>query len=81
MAIYVGGKEVGVVIGEDTSDATAKAEDIIQGKTAYTCDGKIVGTFLPNDVDALLAGNLFQYLNENMIEQIMTGNYIIKEGE
>lgn len=33
------------------------------------------------DVDALMAGNLFSYLTETMLEQIMTGNYILMEGE
>lgn len=42
--------------GVDTSDATAKAKDIIQGKTAYTSDGKTEGT--------LYAAKLFQTQEE-----------------
>ena len=35
--------------GVDTADATATAEDILKGKTAYNAEGKIEGTLIPTE--------------------------------
>ena len=36
-------------LAEETADATATAEDILKGKTAYNAEGKIEGTLIPTE--------------------------------
>jgi hypothetical protein len=49
--------------GTDTSDATATANEIFAGETAYTADGKVTGTFT---IDSELA------TQDNLIEQLQS---------
>ena len=49
--------------GTDTSDATATADEIFAGETAYTADGKVTGTFTIDDELTT---------QDNLIEQIQT---------
>ena len=51
-------------LAEETADATATAEDILKGKTAYNAEGKIEGTLIPT---------------ENLQEQLDTQDAIIQQ--
>ena len=53
----------------DISDATAKSNDILNGKTAYTCDGKVTGELIINEhnnsrLDNYGGGQINKYFTE-----------------
>ena len=84
MAVYLGTNKVSAKGGfitnsvVDTSDATATANDIMNGKTAYTASGKTNGTYTPLDTsDATAsAGHILYgktaYANDSKITGTMT---------
>lgn len=84
MAVYLGTNKVSAKGGfvansvVDTSDATATANDIMNGKTAYTASGKTNGTYTPLDTsDATAsAGHILYgktaYANGSKITGTMT---------
>lgn len=56
MALYLGSQKITGLVTEysttatSTADATAIAADILQGKTAYTASGKVVGTLNTSNI-------------------------------
>ena len=59
--------------GVDTSDATATVNDIIQGKTAYSSNGKISGA-----IGTIYSSELSDtYITRNMIDDRPLGGYFI----
>ncbi len=60
------GNQVFPVSGTDTSDATATAADILNGKTAYIASGKVTGNLVPSGgMDDLEFFDWFTILTNN----------------
>lgn len=75
MPMYLGNDKIIPVVPTDTSDATATAEDILAGKTAYGATGKLTGTIPTKTGETITPGTENQTISGG---QYLTGDITVE---